>query len=203
MKKQRLFLFLIFIWIVIICSCRTMKKVNIQNSEFSSVEQTLRRDLPVILEKIPAGYELLYGFRNRDEFQKAEPGKPFNYFSYNGSGLEKSSTISVPVIVENEYRALASMDYIKDTLHIVDFGANGLAKEIQLVQNKNSSLFFVGLLRLYRISSDFAIMSQNQDYLFFPLSSAKIYLQSIGVSKIENYYNQDQILKIIKEIKHE
>ena len=177
--------------------------MTIQNSVDSPFKSTFERELPLILEKIPVNYVLQYGFSNRDEFSKAVAGKPFNYFSYNGSVLEKSSTVIIPVVVGNEFRALASLDYIKDTLHIVDFGANGLAREIQSVQSDNSSLSFVGLLRIYSISIDFAIMAQDQEYLFFPLSSAKAYLQSKGITKIDEYYNHNQVLKLINEIRNE
>jgi hypothetical protein len=174
-----------------------------QNSEYQMAKRITGDELPLFFNKIEKGTEQLYGFSNRDEFLKAEVGNPFNNYRFNGSELEKSTTISVPVLVADEYRALSSLDYINNTLHIVDFGATVLAKEIQLVQKQNMTLSFVGLLRIYRINSDFIIMSDNHENLFLPLTSAKIYLASAGMPKIEKFYTQSQILDIIKEIPNE
>jgi len=98
MMRPRLFLFLFYIWILFLSSCGTAKKITIQNSVESPFKNTFERKLPSILEKIPVNYELQYGFSNRDEFPKAVAGKSFNYFSYNGSVLEKSSTVIIPAI---------------------------------------------------------------------------------------------------------
>lgn len=97
---------------------------------------------------------------------------------------------------------MARLDYIKDTLQIVDFGAYALAKEIQIIQKENTNLSFVGLLRIYKIRADFVIMSKSNEYIYFPLSSAKIFLQSIG-EPIDIYYGRTQIRNIINSIKNE
>ena len=187
---------LLFICVIIYNSCVTL---NIDKSEYSIVKQIAKKELPMVLDKIPLGNELRYGFNNRNEFQLAEIGNPINYYSINNLELVKSPTITVPVIVNGEYKALASIDYVNDSLHIVDFGANELAKEIQIVQKENTNLSIVGLLRVYEISSDFVIMSKNNGNLFIPLTSAKIYLQSLRLTKIEKYYTQGQITEIIKK----
>lgn len=201
--RPRLIPILFYFWLAFLSSCGTTNKMTVQNTAESRSRDTFERELPFILEKIPVNYELQYGFRNREEFSKADAGKSFNYFSYNGSFLEKSSTIIIPVIVGNEFRALASLDYIRDTLHIVDFGARDLAKEIQTIQRNNSNMSFAGLLRIYKVSIDFAIMTQDQNYLFFPMISAKTYLKTTGIPVTENYYNNNQIISLIARIRDE
>jgi hypothetical protein len=201
--KPGLFLFLFYILIIIISACGTARKAVIQHPEELLFKKTFERELPMILEKIPVNYELLYGFRNRDEFQEAYAGIPFNYFSYNDSVMEKSLAAVIPVLVGNEYRALVSLDYVRDTLHIVDFGAKGLAKEIQEVISNNNSMSFIGLLRIYRVNIDFAILTQSREYMFFPLTSAKSYLRSKGIPVTYEYYNQNQVLTLLSKINNE
>jgi hypothetical protein len=202
-QSQKKIVFLIIVCIIIFNSCILSRIDRRQNSEYQMAKRITRDELPMFFSKIEKGTEQLYGFSNRDELLTAGVGNPFNNYRFNGSELEKSTTITVPVIVADEYRALSSLDYIKDTLHIVDFGATVLAKEIQLVQKENITLSFVGLLRIYRIDSDFVIMSDNHENLFLPLTSAKLYLSSAGISKIEKFYTQAQILNIIQEIPNE
>ena len=194
---------LLLLWVLIHGSCASLKTTQTYNQEFSQAKQTAQKELSATLEKIPNGTETQYGFNSRDEFQSAEIGNPFNYYGFNGSTLEKSKTVTIPIIVADEFRALASVDYITDTLHIVDFGATELAREIQKVQKENASLTFVGLLRVYQIRSDFVIMAKSNEYIFFPLTSATMYLQSSGLSKAEKHYTQSQIAEIIKSAPNE
>lgn len=201
--SQKNILILIIAWSIIYNSCALSKTDRLKNSEYQMAKQITKEELPMILNKIQQGNEQLYGFNSRDEFQTAEVGNPFNNYSFNGSVMEKLTTITVPVIVADEFRALSSLDYIRDTLHIVDFGASALAKEIQMVQRENIALTFVGLLRVRRIDADFIIMSKGNENLFYPLTSSKLYLSSSGVLKIEKYYTQSQILNIIKVTQNE
>lgn len=59
---------------------------------------------------------------------------------------------------------------------------------------------FIGLLRAYKISSDFAIMQENKENVYLPLTSAKMYLTSSG-TPIENFYTQDDLVSILKSKK--
>jgi len=179
-------------------SCIVHRNNNVQKKRNDEVVQITQKELPQILKKIPLGYEENYGFHNREELQNALAGKPFNCYSLIDNELKSTSTFRIPITVEQEFRALATVEYIKDTLHVVDFGANVLAKEIQAVCNENSNMVFLGILRIYSINSDFLVMTEGQQDFFIPLTSAKMYLKNNNFSSIEKYYTKDQIINIIK-----
>jgi len=176
-------------------SCLTIKK---NNKNFSEITLTAQKELSQTLSKIPAGYEDLYGFKNKSEIENAEIGNPFEFYKIENEELKKTSSFRVPIIVAEEFRALATIEYIGDTYHVVDFGSTVLANEIQKVCRENPKMSFAGILRVYDIFSDFMMMSKKQDYIFIPLTSAKIYLKTIGISNPENYYSKNQIIQLIK-----
>jgi hypothetical protein len=194
MKKIRLH-FLLFLLLIFFTSCLTIKN---DNKKQDKVLLTAQKELSQTLNKIPIGQEELYGFNNRSEIENAGIGKPFEFYMLNDDELKPTSSYRAPVIVADEFRALATVEILNDTLHIVDFGATTLAKEIQTVCKENSKMNFVGILRIYSAFSDFVIMSKKQNYLFIPLTSAKIYLKTIGISNPENYYSKNQIVSFIK-----
>lgn len=200
MIRIRFLTSLLLLFSLIFSSCLTQKEMA-QKKEIFKVVQTAKKELPQILEKIPAGSEQSYGYESRNEFLSSKVGKPFRFFTIKNNQLTDTSPYSLPIIVDNQFRALATVEYINDTLHIVDFGSNVLAKEIQSVCNENKQLHFIGVLRVFELYSDFlmiAIKDQNQ---FIPLSSAKIFLKNNGNKPIQKYYNATQIINFIKTVK--
>ena len=190
---------LFFVFVISGCLQTNFFLIN-KNYNFNKrdkILQTVQNELPQILEEIPFGKEELYGFRNRNEFLNTTVDEPFQFYTLTDNKLKNTSSYRVPIIVENEFRALATVEYIKDTLHIVDFGANILAKEIQGVCKENTKFKFIGILRIYNIHSDFLVMSNKQENLFIPLTSAKLYLYSVGISDIEKYYTINQIINLL------
>jgi hypothetical protein len=107
----------------------------------------------------------------------------------------------LPITVDNQFRALATVEYINDTLHIVDFGSNVLAKEIQTVCNENKQLRFTGILRVYEIYSDFLMVNSKGQNQFIPLTSAKLFLKNNINKPIQRYYNETQIINFLKTVK--
>ena len=194
MKKIILHL-LIFLIVIFFSSCLTYRN---DNKKYHAILLTAQKELSQTLNKIPTGQEELYGFNSKSEIENAEIGKPFEFYTLEDEELKRTSSYRVPVLVADEFRALATIEIINDTLHIVDFGATMLAKEIQTACNENSTMNFVGILRIYSLFSDYVIMSKKQEYFLIPLTSAKIYLKTIGISNPENYYSKNQILNLIK-----
>lgn len=194
MNKIRMH-FSIFLLVIFLSSCLTYKN---DNKKYHAVLVTAQKEILQTLNKIPPGQEELYGFNTKSEIENAAIGTPFDFYTIENEELKRTSSYRVPVLVADEFRALATIEMINDTLHIVDFGATILAKEIQTVCNENSTMNFVGILRIYSIFSDFVIMSKKQQYFLIPLTSAKIYLKTIGISNPENYYSKNQLLNLIK-----
>jgi len=193
--KKAIVYFQILLIFSVFTSCLTVKK---NNKNFNEITLTAQKELSQTLKKIPVGYEDLYGFRNKSEIENAEIGNPFEFYKLENEELKKTSSFRVPIIVDGEFRALATIEYIGDTYHIVDFGSTVLANEIQKVCRENPKMSFAGILRLYDIFSDFMVMSKKQDYIFVPLTSAKIYLKTIGISNPESCYSKNQIIQLLK-----
>lgn len=184
-------------------SCKAKKTTSntpVSVSESDKVSIAAQKELPTMLARIPVGSETLYGFNNREEINAATAGQPFEYFGFNDTGFIQSFGFQVPVVVDNQYRSLATMIYTGNEYHLLDFGATVLAKEIQSTQKNYANMKFIGLLRAYKISSDFAIMQENKENVYLPLTSAKMYLTSSG-TPIENFYTQDQLVSILKSKK--
>lgn len=197
MKFSKSILVQLFFLVIFFSSCIVHRNNNVQKKRSDEVVQVTQKELPQILKKIPMGYEENYGFHNRDELQNALVGKPFSCYSLSENELKSTSAFRVPITVDQEFRALATVEYIKDTLHVVDFGANVLAKEIQAVCNENSNMVLQGILRIYSINSDFLVMTEGQQDIFIPLTSAKMYLKNNNFSSTEKYYTKDQIINLI------
>jgi hypothetical protein len=156
------------------------------------------KDLQQILEKIPIGNEESYGFKNREEFENAEIEDPIDFFTFINDSIQSVETVRLPVSVEDEFRSLATVEYIDGELHIVDFGANVLAQEIQKVCNENINYKLIGILRVYNITSDFLIMSKENQDIYIPLTSAKMYLQNTKNEIPKKYYTENEIINLLK-----
>ncbi len=178
-------------------SCIVYRESNVRQREKNEVVKITQKELPKILEKIPLNYEENYGFHSREEFQNALAGTPFNCYTLMDNELKNSPTYRVPIAVDQEFRALVTVEYINDTYHVVDFGANVLAKEIQMVCNENPNMVFLGILRIYSINSDFLVMKKDQQEVLVPLTSAKMFLKSKNILNIDNYYTKDQVFKLV------
>jgi hypothetical protein len=196
MIRRQFKISLLLIFTLTYNSC-IIKKNSFQKTEKYRISQIAIKELPQVLEKIPVGFENSYGFENRDEFLNSKVGVPFKFYTFKNNKLSDTSPYSVPIIVNNEFRALATVEYINDTLHIVDFGSNGLAHEIQSVCKNNNQFNFIGILRVYEIFSDFLIISNKDEKQFIPLTSAKLYLKSIGNKNSDRNLSEYEIVNMI------
>jgi hypothetical protein len=165
-----------------VSSCLPQKIQMTTSGKDGKLLEIVRNELPSYLEKIPNGSEMNFGFRNREEFKEALPASPFPLYIIKNNELRKTSMIIVPVLIGKDYRALATIDSVRNELHVVDFGASHLADEIQDKILKYPELSFTGILRVYSVFSDFMIMSENSSKIFIPMLSGQKYLSSKDIS---------------------
>ena len=179
----------------------------------SEIIQIAKNSLPVFLEKIPIGLEEQYGFKSRKEFVTATVGKPFQVFSLSPVfwGDEKLSPQQliqpltewrIPVIVNGEYRALLTVAKMNDDWKVVDFGAAGLAKELEAFGGKNMVMgneVHCILLRIFQLQCDFVIIKNYDEELssqkIFPLQSAR----NISQINFEDEQSVSSLMSLIKQ----
>ena len=134
------------------------------------------QQLATWLDKIPSGQEQHFGFADRDEFSTATIGTPIHTF-YFADELEApakellvpSYEWRVPVLVNNEYRALLTVAPVEGVLNIVDLGAARLARELGTQTNHKNVL-----LRSFKAKCDFLVADHTgKGIMLMPLQSAR------------------------------
>lgn len=164
------------------------------------------------LEKIPADKELQYGFNNREEFARVKLGKPYQIMILNEDFfaddelkdkdyLMPSGDWRVPLMIDNESRALLTVSGVDGNWKVVGFGAVALAKELEAFEKEHPSMQPHGkILRIYRSVSDFMLVPSDDDPAsmdVFPLNSARNSLAENG--KSFSSMKLKRALPIIKE----
>ncbi len=169
----------------------------------SIISKVANEGLKDYLEKIPLGQEEMFGFNNRHDFSKAEIGIPYEVFTLNADFFndenirrDKNYIIStgnwrVPIIVDNEYRALLTISNFNKTYGIVKIGAKGLAEELGLFKQNYTSINTPNILRVFQLKGDFILTSNRTIY---PLTSASNGLLVDG----KKVYSLYAILVLIK-----
>lgn len=189
---------LLFIsWVLL--NCHSQRNL-VRNSSATSDSAT--RLLPATLAKIPVGMETAYGFKSRDEFTFANAGEPFRFVTWaKDSFRENEVEYSLPILVAGEMRAIATMAKMTDTFEIVDFGAAGLAGEIQNWKNDHKDFVFLGILRKYSIACDFImaknVKSDKTQQVYFPLKSTQKYMKSKSIP-VKTYYPEIEVILFLK-----
>jgi len=123
--------------------------------------------LPAVLARIPSGQEIAFGFHGRDEFTRASAGDPYRVMTFTlghdgGLNLVLQRDWRVPVYVNGQACALLTMVQGERGWEAVDFGAAGLARELQHREEALSGDFPSRnrfLLRLYQHWADFLVLS--------------------------------------------
>jgi hypothetical protein len=164
------------------------------------------------LQKIPPGQENLYGFNNRNEFSLSELGNPYavytlssDFFNHIESGnfLEHTGEWRVPVVVNNQDRALLTVIRENGNWKIVDFGASLLARELQKInQAQKSGNDDLKILRVFQLQSDFLLLDDAAlpayEIHVIPLHSAYLNLEKLNSDNGETYKLSD-MLSLIRE----
>jgi hypothetical protein len=144
----------------------------------STLYETAASELPAILEKMPAGDEAAYGFNSRSEFAGAELGIPYQEYSIQTK--KPTGYWRIPVKVNGKNRALVRYAIEDGVWQWKGFGAAGLARELEEMENGQSKKPLSGkILRDYKLTCDyiqFNIESKSKNTLggsFIPTANAK------------------------------
>ncbi len=141
-----------------------------QYSETDIILQTAKKQINLFIDNIPNENLNDYGFKNKEEFEKISFDTPIKIYTLKDSNIVFTSTWRIPIVIDNEYRALLTIIKENEEYKIVDFGACVLAKEIS-AKKTNQTL---GLLRVYEIKSDFIIEGYTKNQLkFIPIQGSK------------------------------
>jgi len=167
------------------------------------------------LNSIPPGQEQAFGFANREEFDQAYLGSPYELVTIlprtlaaDGAVKEKALTsmaqFRFPILCNGKSRALLTVALVDGEWKAVEIGAAGLAAMFDRVEQsvpppgrQPRNL----LLRLYQLKIDFAGYYQEgqnpEDGRFVPLPSA---LMSMGAGPEEIIlYSFSEVLKIARD----
>jgi hypothetical protein len=205
MKKIHLFLFI---------SCMITSAVTAQDAGRQKMLQEAASGLQAWLGNIPGGSESNYGFNSRTEFADATLGEPYEVFTLTGdffredikqekNYLKATGEWRIPVLVNQENRALITVVEKNDKWTIVSLGARELAHELQgfdsfpVFKNaKNLRLF-----RVFQLQSDFLFSgdpsSTSPEISFYPLHSASLNIAKVRESR-EKTFGLNQLLSFIK-----
>lgn len=151
--------------VVFIISNTLIAQIQPINSENAKkiVDQTM---IP-FLRTIPSNIVKFYGIKDSSEFKSASAGVPIPVYYLDHDSLIFSNTWRVPLIINQEFRALFTVYVENENYSIVDFGATLLAKEIQKYSNENPIL---GIFRVFSIQKDFFIIqNENLELNFDPI----------------------------------
>jgi len=179
------------------------------------------KDLMTWLQKIPAGQEDRYGFSSRGEFNSSHPGDPYAVYTLSEDFFTRKETANylkpagewrVPVVVDNQDRALLTVIQDGEAWTIVDLGASVLARELQesrqsgkLQPPGKSSMpgsKNLKILRVYQLHSDFVFLDDASlppgELRVIPLHSAYLNLKRLN-SDSRGIWTLSEILDMIRE----
>ncbi|MEO6903617.1 MAG: hypothetical protein ABI315_10770 [Bacteroidia bacterium] len=174
---------------------------NISNRNEKIYEVT-SRELSSFLEIIPVGAEKQHGFDNREEFKRAVAGSIYTVVGIDADWNTFSTDIyNIPVIVDNQYKAVISVSYKDGVYNLETVGAAELASELEKTEPVMASDHDYIMLNVYSRASSFvaypAINTSPETANFIPLASAKTGL-NIASKEIQSTYALPQLINIFK-----
>ncbi|MDD5570355.1 MAG: hypothetical protein PHD97_04275 [Bacteroidales bacterium] len=205
MKTKILLSILIAFGIIFIS---TAQKCAINNAVEQQIYKAANEQIQNFLNKIPENNEATYGFTNRNEFSKVTFGKIYHEYALNKNTqqnqLSATNNYRIPLIVDNEFRALITVFYDGSKFKLVDLGATVLAKDIENFEKNQNYIItdkFRIFLRIYEPNSDFISTINNPEQInqcrFYPLLSARNILNETA-KNTGAFYTIEQIISIIK-----
>ena len=200
--------------LLLIIPCMIVTGSKAQTPDRQEMMKDAMNQLQAWLKKIPGGNEQKYGFNNRDEFSLATLGKPCQVFSLTGdffkeeiqpgkNYLETTGEWRIPVMVNQENRAVITLLKKKNKWKIVSLGARVLARELQEFEkypelSKNNDL---RLLRIYQLQSDFLFADDplsSMEITVYPMHSAFLNMAKIREGA-KPKLGLNELLSFIKE----
>ncbi len=123
-----------------------------------------------LLDSIPDELLTNYGIKNKDEIKKSAIGNPIAVYTIEKDSLSFTDTWRVPLIIDNEYRALFTVIINSDNKYqVVDYGAVLLAESLYNFSKDNVLL---AMLRVYELRKDYFICgNKNAGYIFHSISN--------------------------------
>lgn len=172
-----------------------------------SVNKAANRDLAEIVGAAAEGWQRFsrlvpwddlagYGFRSLDELAAVELGAPVEIHAFaherfvdSTAGDEALVTFTghwrVPLLVQGEFRAFVTVTEQDGRLTAVEFGAAGLAGELEKYRRGLASDQQLVLVRYYLQSADFVGIKRMHEPMasgiFYPLRSGRNSLRQAGV----------------------
>ena len=156
--------------------------INAQTNQIGIISKAANAELSDYLNKIPVGQENMFGFTNRGEFSQAEIGDPYEVFTLSPEFFDTKNIIRnktyivstenwrVPIIVNNQHRALLTVSKVNNQWSVVKLGAKGLAEELDMFNKNHPSIHESKILRVFQLKGDFIVTSEN---IVYPLTSAR------------------------------
>jgi hypothetical protein len=195
--------------------CMIVKGSTGQTAYREKMIKEAMNELQAWLQKIPGGSESGYGFTNRDEFSLATLGKPYEVFTLTNdffneeiqpgkNYLETTGEWRIPVMINQENRAVITIFKKENKWEIVELGARVLARELQEFERYPELTGNDGLrlLRVYQLQSDFLfaddLFLSSGEITVFPMHSALINIAKLREgTKIK--FGLNELLPYIKE----
>lgn len=172
---MKILLFLVLIYSLTIITAEGIFSQTIRNDIDKSdkelihekVVQAINKQMDRFVEDIPVNLLHNYGIYSKDEINQIVVGEPFEVYTLIDSDIFFANTWRVPVVIEDEYRALFTViSNAKDEYRVVDFGATILAEDLSFYRQTSMK----GILRVYEIRTDFVILpSEDKSLYFIPL----------------------------------
>lgn len=172
------------------------------NNRNEKIYEVTNRDLSTFLEIIPVGAEKQHGFANREEFKRAVAGAVYTVVGIDSDWNTFSTDIyNIPVIVDNQYKAVISVFYKDGVYKLETVGAAELAAELQKTEPVLVKDHEYIMLNIYSRASSFvaypALNTAPETANFIPLESAKTSLREV-TKEIQPTYALPQLINILK-----
>jgi hypothetical protein len=168
--------------------------------------------LGVFTARIPPGDANLHGFRQEDDMEQLEVGKPYRILEFNTDfydnelGEDRNYIIiksewRVPVSSKGENRVMLTVKGISGNFSVTHMGDTSLARELQhkTIGMNDSDEYY--LLQVPVLSATFLgheASGSFSDAEFIPLSSAAASIASISTARRDSYTLGD-VQKMVKE----
>lgn len=148
--------------------------------------------LPAFLQAIPPGEITHFNFISPRELEQATLGVPFQIHTIDPRDILKHDGHSpvadlvrptdvwlVPVVVDDRFRTLLTVDRIDGVWRAVSIGASGLAEEWEALENTypKQQGYELTFVRVYQAVSDFVLLDQpRHEDAMIPMRSASMVL---------------------------
>jgi len=163
------------------CFCGFLFAQNMKNDMISYVEEHYTK----FLELIPVNKENLYGFENREMFNRCDVGTPIKLLVINDDNeIKITNEWRVPLSIDGKYITLITVIEDDKNYHIVDIGGSYLAKRIDSYNRNNEKISF--MLRDYRNKTDYVSFEYNSrsDKNFYKIQESDTAIKGISLNEI-------------------